>query len=211
MLFAVMETKILEDIGFTPGEIKAYLALIRLGPSSTGPIAKESGLSRSKLYFILDKLEKKGMVSHAAKNKVLYFQAETPKKIREYLDAKEEQFRKQREGADKIIPQLEIMQKTSGEKLEAHIYKGSKGLIAAHEHYLDKLKRNEEYLYLSIPRTNALKYNSYWQKDHLVRIDKGIKCRVLYNLDVPRHILDNRNSFKDAEAKYMPLDIKSPV
>ena len=55
----IMDTKILEDIGLTKGEIKAYLALLKLGQSSTGPIAKEANVSRSKLYVILDKLSKK--------------------------------------------------------------------------------------------------------------------------------------------------------
>ncbi|GAG26288.1 unnamed protein product, partial [marine sediment metagenome] len=47
-----MDTKILEEIGLTQGEIKTYLALLKLGSSSTGPIAKESQVSRSKLYSI---------------------------------------------------------------------------------------------------------------------------------------------------------------
>ena len=53
-----MDTKILTDIGLTQGEIKVYLALLKLGKSSTGPIANEAQISRSKLYSILDKLAK---------------------------------------------------------------------------------------------------------------------------------------------------------
>ena len=73
-----MDTKILEEIGLTHGEIKTYLALLTLGSSSTGPIAKESGVSRSKLYIILDKLEKKGLVSHIEKDGIIYFQSADP-------------------------------------------------------------------------------------------------------------------------------------
>ena len=54
-----MNIKILEEIGLTPGEIKVYLALLKIGQSSTGAIANESQVSRSKIYTILDKLAKK--------------------------------------------------------------------------------------------------------------------------------------------------------
>ena len=47
-----METKLLEEIGFSKGEIKTYLALLKIGSSSTGSITKESDVSRSKLYII---------------------------------------------------------------------------------------------------------------------------------------------------------------
>ena len=59
-----MDARILEEIGLTAGERKTYLALLKLGLSSTGPIAKLAQVSRSKLYSILDKLEKKGLASH---------------------------------------------------------------------------------------------------------------------------------------------------
>ena len=32
----------LENLGFTAGEEKAYIALLKLGSSTTGPIAKEA-------------------------------------------------------------------------------------------------------------------------------------------------------------------------
>src|SRR3989338_5603343 len=100
-----MDTKMLQEIGLTQGEIKTYLALLKTGSSSTGAIAKESQVSRSKLYSILDKLEKKGLVSHIDKNGVTYFQAAEPAKIRDYIRDEEEKLRRIDEDFQKFLPQ----------------------------------------------------------------------------------------------------------
>ena len=44
-----MDISILQEIGLTPGESKVYLALVKIGKTTTGPIAKESGVSASTL------------------------------------------------------------------------------------------------------------------------------------------------------------------
>ena len=73
-----MNEKILEEIGLSRGESKIYLALIDLGSSTTGPIAKKSKISHSKVYKILDKLSVKGLVSYVLIRKTKYFKASNP-------------------------------------------------------------------------------------------------------------------------------------
>ena len=51
----------LEQIGFTKSEIKIYLALLKLGSSTTGPIITESKTANSKIYEVLEKLIEKGL------------------------------------------------------------------------------------------------------------------------------------------------------
>ena len=58
-----MDTKILENIGFTKGEIRVYLAMLDLGNTTTGPIILKSKVARSKVYEILERLKEKGLIS----------------------------------------------------------------------------------------------------------------------------------------------------
>ena len=51
------------DVGFTEYEAKAYVALLRLGPATGYQIAKESGVPRSMVYEILNKLIARGAVA----------------------------------------------------------------------------------------------------------------------------------------------------
>lgn len=205
-----MNTKILEQIGLTPGEIKTYLALLKIGTSSTGPIAKESQVSRSKLYSILDKLEKKGLASHIERNGVTYFQAVEPTKIKDYLKKKEQELQQLEKEFENFLPTLEAFHKeTATEKVS--VYQDSKGLITAHEHLYLKLKKGEWYYYMGIPAFQPQPHHLYWQRDHERRIQTGIKCKLLFNKDTPKEILKNRNSYKGAEARHMPTSIKTPA
>ncbi len=206
-----MDTKILEEIGLTPGEIKTYLALLKLGSASTGPIAKESQVSRSKLYSILDKLEKKGLASHIQRNGVTYFQAVEPSKVKDYLKQKEDDLKRLSEKFEQFLPQLELFQTEAGTHEHVTVYLGFKGLQTAHEHTYLKLQKGEEYYYLGIPALQPGHHHLYWQRDHVRRAKAGIKCKLLFNYDTVDEVLTNRNSYKGCDARRMMLDIVTPA
>jgi sugar-specific transcriptional regulator TrmB len=54
--------KQLVEIGFTEYEAKAYVALLQLGPATGYQTAKESGVPRSTIYEVLNKLAARGAV-----------------------------------------------------------------------------------------------------------------------------------------------------
>ena len=54
-----MDKKILHDIGLSEGEIKVYLALLKLGLAKKTELANGSGVSSSKVYEICNRLQKK--------------------------------------------------------------------------------------------------------------------------------------------------------
>ena len=64
-----MNLKILEEIGLTKGEIKVYLTLLKIGNTTSGRIINESGVSRSKVYDVLERLKQKGLAIHKASEK----------------------------------------------------------------------------------------------------------------------------------------------
>lgn len=206
-----MDTRVLEELGLTPGEVKAYVALLTLGPSTTGPIAKESGVSRSKLYLILDKLEKKGLASHLQKGGVLVFQPVEPRKIKDLLAQKEEGLKSLQRRLDAALPNMEASYARAGRVQQVAIYQGLKGLITAHEHTYLKLQPGEEYVYIGVPKDQPTSHHAYWQRDHRRRIRAGIRCRVLFNRDTDRKILENRNSYTGCDARYLPVDIRTPA
>ena len=58
------EVSILEDLGLSKREAKAYLALLELGSTTVGEIIKKTDIPSSKIYEVLDRLMKKGLVSY---------------------------------------------------------------------------------------------------------------------------------------------------
>lgn len=206
-----MELRILEKLGLTPGEIKAYLALLKAGPGSSGAIAKNSGVSRSKVYLIMDKLEKKGLASHVDRSGVRYFQAVEPSKIKDYLRERQAELEMLGKEFEGLLPSLEAYHRRAEETHSITVYQGMKGLMVAHEHTYLKLERGEEYCILGIPPFPAWSHIRYWQKDHQRRAAAGIKCRLLFNRGTDRKTLRDRNGSPLCDARYMPMDIDSPA
>ncbi|MCK5266986.1 MAG: helix-turn-helix domain-containing protein, partial [Spirochaetes bacterium] len=68
-----MLEKSLRKFGLKDKEIKIYLTLLTLGPSSVRKIALEANINRGTGYDILKKLIEMGLVSHYEKKSYQYF------------------------------------------------------------------------------------------------------------------------------------------
>ena len=196
-----MNIKTLEDIGLTPGEIKVYLALLNIGESSTGRITKESQVSRSKLYIILDKLSKKGLVSHVLKGKVSYFKAMDPKRILDYMDERNTEFYKKREEIEDLIRSCE--KQRSKEKTEATLYTGIKAIKNFYKNILDELHSGEEYYVLGATYgEDRPGVKEFFENYHNQRAKKKIKVKMLANYNVKDKLV--KTTYLNAEIKFLP-------
>jgi HTH-type transcriptional regulator, sugar sensing transcriptional regulator len=199
----------LGKIGLTFGEIKVYLALIDLGSSSTGKIIKRSGVHASKVYLILDRLIDKGLVSFIKKSNVSIYSANPPTAILDYINNKEREFRELKSSSEQLVN--ELSKKVLSNATEATVFLGLKGLRTASEKMYSKMKKGDTLYYLGIPAYQPKEQHIYWQKDHAKRVEHGIKVKLLFNKDTDPSILENRNTFKESDARYMPTEIKTPA
>src|SRR3990172_9799211 len=101
---------VLEDAGFTAGEARVYLALLASGESKVGPIIRTSGISRSKVYDILERLINKHVVSKVEKKGAFCYQALPPNSLLNLVKEKEKQLRREQEHLQKALPQLAALQ-----------------------------------------------------------------------------------------------------
>jgi len=178
---AIME--MLEQIGFTKGEIKVYLALLELGNTTTGPLIVKSDVARSKVYEILEKLKGKGLATEMTRENIRYFQATSPERIVDYIKAKEKLLEEQELDFAKLLPQLVKMKKTAIENQEVKIYNGIEGLKTLYAEILEQLHHEDEYLAFTFSDT-ALEEESiqrFFHKFHQKRAAKGVPSRVLVN------------------------------
>ncbi|MEK6908853.1 MAG: helix-turn-helix domain-containing protein [Nanoarchaeota archaeon] len=205
-----MDLSTLREAGLTNGEIKVYTSLLKLGSVTSGPLIKESHISRSIIYEILNKLIEKGLVSYVIKDKTKHYQASDPKAIEGYIEERIKSLNKNKSEIEGILPYL-LSLKNSAKGSTVQAYEGFKGIQIAHENLYERLKKGDEYYYLGIFSFQKEEQHSYWQRDHLRRIKAGIKCRLLFNNDTDKSVLKNRNGYKGCEARYMPSDIKTPA
>ena len=167
----------------TSGESRVYQALNKLGGSSIGDIIKISGVSHSKIYDILKRLSKKGLVSSTQRRGKQYFESSTPKRLSELINDKEKELLQQRSRMDLIIQQLEARKGVSQAGSVLGAYEGFKGMKTVLEGINDRLSSKDEVLILGSPKkigTRAGGFLKEWQRK---RIATGASCKLLVDCD----------------------------
>ncbi len=199
-----MDPKLLQEIGLTEGETKVYLALISLGMTKTGPLAKKAEVSSSKVYKILDRLIQKGLVGHVLQGKIKLFQALEPRRVVDYLEKKEQEIKQKKDLMQKILPQLELERKLSGKKTQAVIYEGFKAIKNFYLNILNELSAGETYHVLGASYGEHEKpgVKEFFQNYHTQRAQKKIKVKMLANYDVKGNLVPS--TLVNSEIRFLP-------
>lgn len=200
-----MDIEPLRALGLTEGEIRVYLALLRIGETTSGPLIDEAEVSVSKVYLILERLAKKGLVSHIVKRKTKYFKAADPNRLLVYLQEKEAALKEQESKLAKLIPLLGVEQQTAVTAETAQVYDGLRGIQTARERTLKIMKRGDEMWIIGIARTPYEGIMTpYFMDYHRRRYQKGILCRYLYNEYARKPHGETSASYPLSNVRYMP-------
>lgn len=101
--------KLLQQIGLTEKESKAYLAALKIGTNPASIIAKHAEFNRCTTYTVLESLIKKGLVLQFEKNNIKYFTAVEPRCLLTYIDDKKRILSHYKSAIDDKIPELESL------------------------------------------------------------------------------------------------------
>ena len=176
----------LRRIGLTRGEVKVYTALLELGPSTSGPIRKRSGISGSKVYPILDRLMSMGLASYIKRGERKVFQPAQPAKMLELLEKRRQEIEGQEAEIRGVIPGLMRMQGSMASKREAMIYEGHRGVKTYYKSLLDSMKSGEERLVFGArsgyPISKGAQY--FFRSYHRDWVKKGLRTRIIFNSDL---------------------------
>src|ERR671919_609640 len=143
---ATMLKEDLNHLGLTDGEAKVYLSLLKLGSAKVGSIVRDSTISYSKVYDVLQRLSMKGLVSQVVIENIKHFNAVEPYRLHEYIKRKEEELDTQKGIIDKIIPQLAeyASDNRNKKKSSAEIFIGDSGLRTAYEILFNNISRRKK-------------------------------------------------------------------
>jgi sugar-specific transcriptional regulator TrmB len=197
-----MDLKLLEEIGLTDGEVKVYLALLKLGTCKTGPLVKAAGVSSSKVYKILDRLEAKGLAGHVLKGKVKHFVAQEPRRIVDYIDEREAKLEEKKEQIEKMLPELERYKALR--RSEAVLYEGYKAVTNFFRSMVDELGPGEEYKVIGAGYygEEIQKLRKFFLMHHGRRAAKKIGLKMLANHDVKGAL--EKTTLENAKIRYLP-------
>ncbi len=197
---------ILGEVGFTKGESAVYLTLLKIGETKVGSIIKSASISRSKVYDILDRLIKKGVVSKIDKNNILYFQALSPKTLFTYLKEKEAQIKKEVETLQKALPTLTSL--LPEQSIDIKVYQGVDGFKRVIERTLTELRKGDIYEAMGVSKTTEF-MRLYALKLYQNQEKIGFKARSIFDKEGAFKIKERKT--KHHEIRVLPKGWHTPA
>jgi HTH-type transcriptional regulator, sugar sensing transcriptional regulator len=194
-----VETKALEDIGLTPGEIKVYLALLELGPSSAGIVLDKAEIQNSVFHLCVNRLIEKGLVSYVKKNRFRVYSAANPENFILYVKDKEKEI-------EKLLPELNAKQTFANEKQEAELFEGIKGIMTLLNILIEDAKKGDEFLMFTAEAETPEKSEEiqrFYERYDAKRKEKGLIVKGVANVKL-KPLFEKRKTLK---MKYTSLPV----
>jgi len=202
----------LEQIGLTGSEAKVYEALLQLGDSTRSAIVNKSKISGSKIYEVLEKLQDKGLVSIYMKNKIKHFKPTNPNQLLYYLEDEKKKIIELEKQTKMLIPSLMMQFNNSNEEQEVELLQGIKGMESVFREQVEILNKGEcNYVIGGTRGTDEGPITAFFRKIHMMREEKGIKTKMLYNIRQKEETEKNYSGkeFSNSTTKY--IEHSSPV
>ncbi len=159
-----------EELGLTKSEGKVYEALIKFGKLGAGEISRESGVSYSKIYNVLDSLVSKGIVK-VIPEKSKKFVPSGPEDLIKLIEEKQKKLEKAKEKANELKKFYE-----SKEKNPVVMEIGRRGFYKIVKEMKDTEKYSHSIKYTCEPRPE-------WMRNAVKNIKKGIDSKTLTRYD----------------------------
>ena len=192
----------LKKLGLTRNQTRIYLVLLRLGKVRAGGLIQETGLQRSVVYGALEELTGRELVGRSVSKGVALYHISDPRVL---VDEAEQR----KLLAEKVADELKDRQQVK--EREVVVYEGDDIIKRICDKNLDAASGSE--VYFLGPSKSGIQgtLEKYWKQYHKLRIEKNIRCKILYGHNTPPHILENRNTMPLCEAKYLPLQTEMPM
>jgi sugar-specific transcriptional regulator TrmB len=184
-----MKLEMLEQIGLTKGEIRVYIALLELGESTKTPIATNSGVSPGKIYDVLERLTKKGLVSVIKKGSVKHFRVANPHHLQKYLDEKKMALEKEEGIVKSLLPQLLATYEAKQTTTDAEVYKGWNGMSTVYADLLDTLQPGDEFFIFGASKgVDEERVKTFYTRFNKRVLAKKLKANIIFNEEARNNI-----------------------
>ena len=187
--------RVLENLGFSPNEIKVYLTLNDHGSTKAGKVAKLAKIDRSSCYNSLKRLIEKGLVSYVLIGKIKWFQAAGPKRLLDFVKEQEKE-------VQEILPELHQRHKASKIEGQVRLFKGIKGVKSI---FLDIIRTGKDNFVFGSEGQFSKRMPEFALQFDRLKKERKIKTKLI--LREGRKELDSKTS----TYKYIPTVDQSPT
>ncbi len=124
--------RIIQDIGLTELETKAYIALLGMGRGSADSVARRADIKRASAYVALDSLLQQGLVLKVPRARKMIFIAKDPEDLAKLVGDK-------LSAIQEIIPELRSLA-VGSKQFNIVLYEGIRGIEKALWYKIDDMK-----------------------------------------------------------------------
>ncbi len=184
-----MLEKYLQEIGLTDKEAVIYLFLLSVDNSAVLDIAKKTKVNRSTVYFTLEGLMKKGLVSETQVGKKIHYQAEAPERLETYVERQKVLLTEKSKRLKDIVPELKGIQRKEGERPIIKFFEGREGVVSAYEEFYSALNNEEKngYLIYNMDLLGKTYSEEEQEKFYQIRASKKVVPTSVYNKEEGDH------------------------
>jgi sugar-specific transcriptional regulator TrmB len=182
-----------EALGLTEGEEKVYRALVALTKSTTGPIYKKAKVSQSKVYEILDRLQKKGLAAYAVINNITYWSPAHPRNYLEHVQDELKELEARKKILEEKLPSIIVEEPDVQD--EAQVYVGYNGFKSVLYRFLETFEAGDEHIFFGA--ANIVEgQNATFLKKHLRKmLERGVTFRFIYGNQMRDFVKDFYSDF----------------
>jgi len=170
------EEEVLREWGLSKNEVKVFMAVLKLGPSSVGRITEKSEIHRRNVYDALERLAERGLVGSVIKNNVKFFEVADPTMLLDIIKSEKEKISEMETKLQLILPKLLTIKNLGFEKEDVRIYIGAESRRIVFEDIIRSSKAN---LVLG-GHTPSKLTKIYLMKWHKRRIRAGVRDRMIF-------------------------------
>jgi len=186
----------LRHLNLTTDEATIYTELLK-APSSHLALARSTGINRTKVYRIVDQLEKRSLATMQTDDQGTFVHAADPATLEVELVNQEEKLKNQRVIFNKVLPDLEHIKKTGTNSPDNFVVNTYDGIDGFKQMLWHELRAQSEALVFGSGTIEDLVNNRRWAEEHRARSTKaGYKVRELINHGKKPENFTNNNDFK---------------
>jgi sugar-specific transcriptional regulator TrmB len=127
---------ILEEVGFTAGEIKLYISILKSGKTSSGNIIKNTDIQNSVFYYNVGRLINKGLITYEKKGHVKYYLATDPENIYDYYKEKDNKIKN-------IVSFLKSTKRELNDEYHISVYENISGIKSLLSEFISDGKKGD--------------------------------------------------------------------
>lgn len=168
----------LRTLGLTTEEGRLYVELLK-EPSTHLKLAHATGINRTKVYRLIDELEKRSLIAKRTDDRGTFLVAADPSTLEVALVTQEKKLEAQRTAFSQLLPTLSELRKQEAQEFVVLTYEGVEGFKQMLWHELKT--KGEELIFGSGTIQDLVQESNWAEKHRAMTVEAGYTIREILN------------------------------